>query len=879
MLLRKPFFYRPVYWLGAIFLLITLFLLISNLTVISAAEKSTYLVRLSAESWAAAENITPLRTLDYGRFVWLELDQEAFAGLQAGDVPYEQLQQGYTLRLGEQSFDGVHNPPLLPTGWDSVRSSEPDLHLVQFFGPTKAEWLAALESSNLQIVQYIHPFTYVVWGQNVEDAIAADPALSALVRWSGPFAPAYRVLPRWRSLGSQTIDFDVLIYRGADANEVVQAVTELGAEPRGGGILNNTWEIAGFTMPANLFQEAAQIPGVYSIQPVPTGGGLRGEMSNQINVNNHNGSNAAFPGYAAWLTAAGVDGSGVIIANVDGGVLQTHPDLVNRMISCTGTTCSSANDAHGTHTAGIMAADGASGTLDSFGFLRGQGMAPGANLFEQIYFPWYTQPNGMLLLMTDSYNNGASLSGNSWGPSGTPHGYDNDTMQVDIGVRDAVPTTAGNQPLTFVLSFMNGGGGTSTQGTPDEGKNLFNIGSTKMQNNNGSQILDINDLSSNSAHGPALDGRTIPHLVAPGCQVDSTVTGNGYDTFCGTSMASPHVSGAVALFIEYYRSLAAQLGFGPTDPSPALIKAAFLPVAHDLAGFDDADGGTLGHPFDSKQGWGRMDTAAVVSPTVTVQYFDNPTVFDNTGDEWSAELTPVDPSQPVRMMLVWTDAPGHGLGGSTPAWNNDLDLVVEVGGDTYRGNNFNSSGWSQTGGTADDKNNTEGIFLGPTPPSSATIRVVAANITSDGIPNTGDATDQDFALACYNCAVDSDVATLAYDQDTIEATVLVGNVVTRTLVVSNTGTAAFNFTVSESAAWAEVSPSGGTLNPGASMDLTVVFDSNDTPGSGTYNAGLSFSGTFNNNPADVSLILHVNEAYKAYLPAIHAPQAGIIPLE
>ncbi|MEZ6083693.1 MAG: hypothetical protein R3E58_07060 [Phycisphaerae bacterium] len=59
----------------------------------------------------------------------------------------------------------------------------------------------------------------------------------------------------------------------------------------------------------------------------------------------------------------------------------------------------------------------------------------------------------MLTLMYDSYANGALLSGNSWGPAGTPRGYDDDTMQVDIGVRDSSTSTPGNQePPTFSLS-------------------------------------------------------------------------------------------------------------------------------------------------------------------------------------------------------------------------------------------------------------------------------------------------------------------------------------------------------------------------------------------------------------------------------------------
>jgi hypothetical protein len=238
--------------------------------------------------------------------------------------------------------------------------------------------------------------------------------------------------------------------------------------------------------------------------------------------------------------------------------------------------------------------------------------------------------------------------------------------------------------------------------------------------------------------------------VAPGYWVDST--GSFSDThhllIGGTSMASPQVSGAAALFVQYYRTLRA------TEPSPALIKAAFLAVAHDLAGHLDADGFVLGHPFDSKQGWGRLDVEAVLHPQVPVLYFDQRTVLDDTGQMWQAVLHAADSSRPLRLMLAWTDAPGHGLGKADPtlpAWNNDLDLMVEAGGQTYRGNAFGADGWSLAGGGADYRNNTEGVFLPAGGASLFTVRVVASNIPSDGIPNYGDITDQDFALVCYNC--------------------------------------------------------------------------------------------------------------------------------
>jgi hypothetical protein len=317
-----------------------------------------------------------------------------------------------------------------------------------------------------------------------------------------------------------------------------------------------------------------------------------------------------------------------------------------------------------------------------------------------------------------------------------------DTRLVDIGVRDADPSTAGDQPLSYILSIMNGDGGTSTQGTPDEAKNIFSVGATYMQNRPGT----INDLADVTAHGPALDGRNLPLMVAPGCDVDSTTyPGGGYEMKCGTSMASPQVSGSVALFYEKYR-----LTYGG-DPSPALVKAAFLPVAHDLAGYTDADGGTLGHPFDSKQGWGRLDTAAVIDPDpdLTVIYFDQQTLLDSSGETWSFSFTSPVPVDMVRAMLVWTDAPGNGLGGTTDAWVNDLDFTLTVNADTYLGNNFDANGLSTTGGTPDGMNNTEGIFLENQPAGDYTFTVTAAQIAGDGVPNLGDSTDQDFALAIY----------------------------------------------------------------------------------------------------------------------------------
>ena len=99
-------------------------------------------------------------------------------------------------------------------------------------------------------------------------------------------------------------------------------------------------------------------------------------------------------------------------------------------------------------------------------------------------------------------------------------------------------------------------------------------------------------------------------------------------------------------------------------------------------------------------------------------------------------------------MLAYTDAPG--AIGTSPQVN-DLNLGADVGGSAYLGNVF-SGQWSVTGGTADPFNNYEAIFLPAGTDGAIEITVTGFNIAGDGVPNSGDSTDQDFALVCYNCA-------------------------------------------------------------------------------------------------------------------------------
>ena len=686
---------------------------------------------MSHEQVAKLDSADYLTSIDYGAFVWVVFPASARATYPNAT--------NYQLELGERRID-TSQPYSSARG---IGSDTADFQLIQFIAPPKEEWLAQLKQAGVEIVQYIHPFSYIVWG--TAEQIGRIDQTTSYTRWHAPFDSTFRALPSRRAI-AEAEPHRIVAYRRADSDLLTKQLSALTQRPISWKMLDATLMVAEATLDATQVANIAELAGIYTIQLIPQDGGARGELGNQIAAFNYTVGTMPQPTYAQWLNSVGVDGTGVVVAAIDQGFQDSHPELADRVLPCHGETCIPSTDSdHGTHTAGIIAGTGVLNTLDSLGFNEGLGVAPGAQLVEGIYLNTYMKPNGLLTIIADAAHNGATLSNNSWGTSSTPLGYDLDTRQLDLGVRDADADVAGNQSHTFVLAFNNGFGSISSQGTPDEAKNSFTIGSTRVQNNL-MGIEQFESLSSNTGYGPARDGRVIPHLVAPGCYIYSTARNNQHRLMCGTSMAAPHVTGGIALFIEQYRQ---KLG---VDPSPALIKATFSADATSLAGYKGAKNELLGVPFDSKQGWGRLNLSGILSPTNPVLYFDNPMTLTQTGQEWTQKVVAADPTQPVRVMLVWTDAPGHGLGGTTPAWNNDLDLILVSDGKNYSGNAFGSDGWSLVSETADPANNMEGIFL-PALSGQFSLRVRASNLTSDGIPNNAAPIDQDFALVCYNCVI------------------------------------------------------------------------------------------------------------------------------
>ncbi len=436
---------------------------------------------------------------------------------------------------------------------------------------------------------------------------------------------------------------------------------------------------------------------------------------------------------------------------------------------------------------------------DAAGYHYGLGICPFVKVGASVVFDTsnFTSPN-YANLAARAYRDGARISNNSWGAD-TGGGYGTDAQAYDALVRDAQPSgaavaTAGNQQMIFCFAAGNAGAGAGTVGAPGTAKNVITVGAAEnvhshatanggnsAAGNDGCATPDTEansaaDIASFSSRGPCADGRQKPDLVAPGTHITGgvgqsvlTTSGTGtalscfngtgvcalpgggtvgspnnffplgqqfYSTSSGTSHSTPGVAGACALLRQYFINAALP------PPSPALTKAFLVNAARYMTGTSAGD--TLPSP---NQGMGAVNLGTAFDGVARVLRDQlTPDKFTASGQTRTINGTVEDSGKPFRVTLAWTDAPGSTAGNS---YNNNLDLTVTVGGNTYKGNVFSGAN-SITGGTADPRNNLESVFIPAGVSGPYAVTVTAANIVSDGVPNEAPTLDQDYALVIYN---------------------------------------------------------------------------------------------------------------------------------
>ena len=642
----------------------------------------------------------------------------------------------------------------IPTAEKSERRAQKDneqphagLFLIQFIGPAQADWVEELKQRNVSLVRYVPDDAYIARASGVKlNALEQLP----FVRWTGPFRSEHKVHGGLRNkTASGDVSVSVLLATDSSPQQL--------AGPRGlmktlasesGSRFGRVWR---GVIARDQLDALATSDAVLWIERAPQIK-LFDETASKI-VGGDSG------GHPTYVQSLGYDGSGVVVSVADSGLHVgtaegMHPDLFGRVDSFLfyGSTLVDASDehSHGTHVAGIVAGNGATGETDDYGALWGLGVAPGAHLVIQRLFDAdgaYT-PDGLFTfeqLTRDATTAGADIGSNSWGDD-TQGRYDVSAMEFDGLVRDANHLLPGDQPYILEFSAGNAGPGAQTIGSPAVAKNVIATGAS--QNNRFDYfIYDVGQeaMADFSSRGPAEDGRIKPDVVAPGTWISSLRSPIGNDEFAwadisfhylfqgGTSQAGPAVSGAAAIFVQWYRDL-----YTNATPSPALVKAALINSAVDM----DDEIETDAVP-NNDEGWGRVDLTQIIGSDRVYDFVDQ-SITLATGQQFDRHIVVADESVPLFVTLAYTDVPG--FPGALPALVNDLDLeVLAPDGRVYRGNQFLNGESLPDSPARDNLNNVECVFIGVPVPGPYVVRVRARNVPQDARIDTG-AVDQDFAL-------------------------------------------------------------------------------------------------------------------------------------
>ncbi|MEK7322410.1 MAG: S8 family serine peptidase [Pseudomonadota bacterium] len=389
-----------------------------------------------------------------------------------------------------------------------------------------------------------------------------------------------------------------------------------------------------------------------------------------------------------WRAPLNLSGAGVAIGMWDEGLVDvSHPDLAGHV--ATGEAGQVVG--HATHVAGTLSGSGA-------GNSSARGMAPAAAVWSYDYFG-----DPVAEHTAARKDRGIAVANNSWGYlAGWQSNYYNDGYWVWFGgaANRTDPDFGGYSSLTRnwdrlvydteLVVVKSAGNDRSESGAAGRAHRHYGDSTTLYYDHHDADgdyrsigqiataknvitvgaVDNAGAMTAYSAWGPTNDGRLKPDVVAKGQDVYSTYLASGYTSLNGTSMATPTVSGAIALLVERYRKVTGSLA-----PPPAhLIRALVANTAADL--------GTPGP--DYAYGWGLLDAQAALkvidADSGAGRRFITASLLQGTAQRYDIDVAAN--AGPLKISLAWTDPPGSP--GAAAALVNDLDIrLIGPAGTVY----------------------------------------------------------------------------------------------------------------------------------------------------------------------------------------------------
>lgn len=347
---------------------------------------------------------------------------------------------------------------------------------------------------------------------------------------------------------------------------------------------------------------------------------------------------------SVWIQY-GIDGTGVILGVMDSGVMASHPALSGKVIrwydphsGSSTPTDAAACSYHGTHVTGTMVGGDGLGP-----FTEDIGVAPGARVAAVRIFggsgcstTTTIIRNGFQRIVSWKVDSGINIVAvnNSWGSTAT----------TDLSFwNDVLAWRTAN--IIPVFAIGNNGPLPGTAGTPGNFPTVIGVGAT----NSSDQVASFSSRGpapnmnpwNNTAYWPRSDWNLYkPNISAPGVAIRSAYGSSGYANFDGTSMAAPHVTGAIALLFQR---------------NPALT---FTDVYNVLLDSADRPAPNCNSVPNNNCGWGRLNVLRAIRgvPTLSVPYISiqSITVSDPAGNNNGI----ADPGETVNLIITLRNSGG-----------------------------------------------------------------------------------------------------------------------------------------------------------------------------------------------------------------------------